>query len=300
MKKLTYLIISILSTTFLFSQCNKPTFIDDDLTDFHADPYDNVNFYFVNQTYKKCYVELSLNDYFYEKHRWDNEYKDTLSCLTPQLVEPNSSKLILHDEGHVSADYNLPFRLGSLIVKNELGDIIYAQSPIKDELWDSVDKSEGLMWATNYYFNFKGQAGDTINSIYCKCNLNDTNKLKKHPVAYIVNNRFTNDTIIVNIEFNKNDNGHYNVESYPDTLSMIIPPMQQDVVIIRDTIPQCSFLEKPSNFFSSLIVHKTDGNILFEQMKYNNCLWFGYWYKGEERYILNIGSENNNDRRNNR
>ena len=95
-----------------------------------------------------------MNDYFYEKHRWDNEYKDTLSCLTPQLVEPNSSKLILHDEGHVSADYNLPFRLGSLIVKNESGDIIYAQSPIKDELWNSKDKSEGLMWATDYYFNF--------------------------------------------------------------------------------------------------------------------------------------------------
>ena len=199
MKKLTYLIIGILSTILLFSQCNKPPF-------FYADPYDNVNFYFVNQTNEKCYVELTLDDYFCMKrsfHEWTYNNRDTSYWLQPQLVEPNSSKLILHDEGHVSADYNLPFRLGSLIVKNESGDIIYAQSPIKDELWNSKDKSEGLMWATDYYFNFTGQTGDTINSIYCKCNLSDTSKLKKHPVAYMVDNIFDKDSIIVSFQFNK-------------------------------------------------------------------------------------------------
>ena len=51
MKKLTYLIIGILSTILLFSQCNKPPF-------FYADPYNSVNFYFVNKTNEKCYVEL--------------------------------------------------------------------------------------------------------------------------------------------------------------------------------------------------------------------------------------------------
>ena len=242
MKKLTYLIIGILSTILLFSQCNKPPF-------FYGDPYDNVNFYFVNQTNEKCYVELTLDDYFCMKrsfYEWTYNNKDTSYWLQPQLVEPNSSKLILHDEGHVSADYNLPFRLGSLIVKNESGDIIYAQSPIKDELWNSKDKSEGLMWATDYYFNFTGQTGDTINSIYCKCNLSDTNKLKKHPVAYMVDNRFDKDSIIVSFQFNKKDNGHYNVESYPDTLiSIIIPPSQYDIVLFRDTLTECSILERP-------------------------------------------------------
>ena len=293
MKKLTYLIIGILSTILLFSQCNKPYG-----SDYHADPYDNVNFYFVNQTNEKCYVELTLDDYFCMKrsvYEWTYNNKDTSYWLQPQLVEPNSSKLILHDEGHVSADYDLPFRLGSLIVKNESGDIIYAQSPIKDELWNSKDKSEGLMWATDYYFNFTGQTGDTINSIYCKCNLSDTSKLKKHPVAYMVDNRFDKDSIIVSFQFNKKDNGHYNVESYPDTLiSIIIPPSQYDIVLFRDTLPECSILERPSNFFNTLTIKKLNGDILFEQMNYNNCVWENYWYKGETRYRLHhIGLEYN-------
>lgn len=288
MKTLKYFAIGIL-VILGFTQCDRPPFI-------YADPYNSVNFYFVNKTNEKCYVELTLDDYFCMEHsEWTYNNKDTSYWLQPQLVEPKSSKLILHDEGHVSADYNLPFRLGSLIVKNESGNIIYAQSPIKDELWNSKDKSEGLMWATDYYFNFTGQTGDTINSIYCKCNLSDTNKLKKHPVAYMVDNRFDKDSIIVSFQFNKKDNGHYNVESYPDTLiSIIIPPSQYDIVLFRDTLPECSILERPSNFFNTLTIKKLNGDILFEQMNYNNCVWENYWYKGETRYRLHhIGLEYN-------
>lgn len=288
MKKLTYLIIGILSTILLFSQCNG--------FGYHADPYNKVNFYFVNQTNEKCYIELTLDDYFCMEHsEYTYNNKDTSYWLQPQLVEPNSSKLILHDEGHVSADYNLPFRLGSLIVKNESGDIIYAQSPIKDELWNKENKSEGLMWATDWYFYFSGQTGDTINPIYCKCDLTDTCKLKKHPVAYMIDNRFKNDTIIVDFQLNKKDNGHYNVESYPDSLiSIMISPSQYDVVLFRDTLPECSILERPSNFFNMLTIKKINGDILFEQMNYNNCVWEDYWYKGETRYRLHhIGLDDN-------
>lgn len=290
MKTLKYFAIGIL-VVLGFTQCDRPPFI-------YADPYSNVNFYFVNKTNERCYVELTLDDYYCKKrffYEWHYNDKDTSYWLQPQLIESNSSKLILHDEGHISADYNLPFRLGSLIVKNEAGDIIYAQSPIKDELWDCKNKSKGLMWATDWYFYFSGQTGDTINPIYCKCDLTDTCKLKKHPVAYMIDNRFKNDTIIVNFQLNKEDNGHYNVESYPDSLiSIMISPSQYDVVLFRDTLPECSILERPSNFFNMLTIKKLNGDILFEQMNYNNCVWEDYWYKGETRYRLHhIGLDYN-------
>lgn len=281
MKKLIYLIIGILSTILLFSQCNKPPF-------FYADPFEVVDFYFVNNTEEKCYIEIILKDYLCKKNLYNSYFDSNLEIpyLLTYTINPDSCKLIFTDSQGIMADYQKPNELGMLIVKNESGDIIYAQSPIRDDLWDYEDKSKGLMRETDWYFHFSGQTGDKINPFYCQCDLNDTCNIEKHIVSYKIDNRFINDSLLVEIEFNKKDNGHYCVESYPDTILINIPPNQYEVEIFKDSIPKCQNIEKPSNIFKSLIVTTSTGDTIFKQEEYNNCLWCVYNLTHQKSYEL--------------
>ena len=88
------------------------------------------------------------------------------------------------------------------------------------------------------------------------------------------------------IEFNKKDNGHYCVESYPDTILINIPPNQYEVEIFKDSIPKCQNIEKPSNIFKSLIVTTSTGDTIFKQEEYNNCLWCVYNLTHQTSYEL--------------
>ena len=88
MKKLTYLIIGILSTIFLFQQCNKPPF-------FYADPFEVVDFYFVNNTEEKCYIEIILKDYLCKKNLYNSYFDSNLEIpyLLTYTINPDSCKI---------------------------------------------------------------------------------------------------------------------------------------------------------------------------------------------------------------
>ena len=86
--------------------------------------------------------------------------------------------------------------------------------------------------------------------------------------------------------FNKKDNGHYCVESYPDTILINIPPNQYEVEIFKDSIPKCQNIERPSNIFKSLIVTTSTGDTIFKQEEYNNCLWCVYNLTHQKSYEL--------------